>query len=286
MHSLRFWSFVVALVPLLAACGDDDPAGDQGPRDPEPITIKFLMQVNSDEFVCGMTYRGVGSPRAEFRATDARFYVYDVALIDTKGTAHPVELEDDGAFQGNGVALLDFEDGCGPDGTPEMNTELRGKVVPGPYQSLRFTLGVPPELNSLDLATAAPPLDVTGMYWTWLSGYKFLKMDASTPMDGGGIYPYLMHIGSAGCPGDRDEAPPTGPCAFPNRITYELPGYTGSDKSVTADVADLLADIDLSYNTDGTPPGCMSMPDDPECQLLLPRLGVDDVSQQLLFKVW
>lgn len=285
MRSLRFLSFVVALVPTLVGCGDDDSAGDPGSRAPEPIAIDFAMQVNGEAFACGETFPGVGSPPSEFRATDARFYVYGVELVDKSGTAHALELEDDGIFQSQGVALLDFEDGCGPDGTTEMNTQLRGKVVPASYESIRFTVGVPLELNSLDLATAAPPLDVTGMYWTWLSGYKFLKMDASTPMEGGGIYPFLLHIGSAGCPGDRDEAPPTGPCAFPNRVTYELSGFTGADKKVVADVADLLAEIDLSVNTDGTPPGCMSMPDDPECLLVLPRLGVDDASEQLLFHV-
>ena len=283
MHSVRFWSFVVALVPTLAGCGDDDPVGDPGPPDPKPIAIDFALQVNGDAFACGETYSGVGTPAADFRATDARFYVYDVELVDKAGTAHELELEDDGAFQGDGVALLDFEDGCGSDGTEETNTQVRGMVVPAAYESIRFTLGVPPDQNFLDLTSAAPPLDVTGMYWTWLSGYKFLKLDASTPMQEGGIHPFLLHLGSAGCPGDNPTAAPDGPCTFPNRVSYELSGFTGSNKKVVADVAGLFADSDLSFNTDGTAPGCMSEPDDPECQTVLPRLGVNDATEQLLF---
>jgi uncharacterized repeat protein (TIGR04052 family) len=274
---------VLSLAPLLAGCGDDDPAVDSGPRDPEPITIDFGLQVNGETFACGETYAGVGSPAADFRATDARFYVYGVELVDEKGSAHPLELEDDAAFQGAGVALLDFENGCGADGTEETNTQLRGSVVPAAYESIRFTLGVPPEQNFLDLATAAPPLDVTGMYWSWLAGYKFLKLDGATPREGGGIRPFLLHLGSAGCPGDNSEAAPEGPCAFPNRVSVELSGFTGKDVKVVADLADVFAGSNLSFNTDGTAPGCMSEPDDPECQTVLSRLGVDGADEQLLF---
>lgn len=283
MHAFRISSFVVALVPALVGCGDDNPTGDSGPRTPEPITIEFALQVNGAAFACGETYPGLGSPPADFRATDARFYVHGVELLDQAGTAHPLELEDDGAFQGTGVALLDFEDGCGADGTEEMNTKLHGSAVPAHYESIRFTLGVPPEQNFLDLATAAPPLDVTGMYWAWLTGYKFLKVDASTPREGGGIHPFLLHLGAAGCPGENAEAPPEGACAFPNSVTYELSGFTGSGVKIVADIAEVFARSNLAFNTAGSAPGCMSEPDDPECQTVLPRLGVNDATAQLLF---
>jgi uncharacterized repeat protein (TIGR04052 family) len=285
IHSFRFLSFLLVLAPMLAGCGDDDPALDSGPREPEPLTIDFALHVNGEDFACGETYSGVGSPSADFRATDARFYVYGVELVDEKGTTHPFELDDDSAFQGAGVALLDFEDGCGSDGTEETNTQLRGSVVPAAYESIRFTLGVPPEQNFLDLATAAPPLDVTGMYWSWLAGYKFLKLDGSTPMEGGGIHPFLLHLGSAGCPGDNSEAAPLGPCAFPNRVNVELSGFTRKDTKVVADLADVFANSDLSLNTSGTAPGCMSEPGDPECETVLPRLGVNGADEQHLFHV-
>ena len=43
---------------------------------------------------------------------------------------------------------------------------------------------------------------------------------------------------------------------------------------VVLDLAPALARIDLRRNTAGTPPGCMSFPNDPECRLVMPPLGL------------
>jgi len=282
MTALRCSPLLVVFALSLTGCGDD--ADDGASKTPVPISLEFALNVGEAPFACGSTYADIGSPPAEFTPTDARFYLHGVELVDKGGKAHPIELEAD-AFQGDGLALLDFEDGCGPDGTEETNTAVRGMVVPGTFESVRFTLGVPPEQNFIDLAAAAAPLDVTGMFWTWQSGYKFLKLDASSPMEGGGINPFLLHVGAAGCPGTNPQAAPEAPCTFPNTVSYELDGFTGKSSKVVADLADLLAASDLSVNTDGTAPGCMSEPDDPECLTVLPRLGVNDASEQRLFHV-
>ena len=52
-----------------------------------------------------------------------------------------------------------------------------------------------------------------------------------------------------------------------------------------ADLDQVLAASDLMTNTEGTAPGCMSEPGDPECAALLPRLGVPSTTGQALFRV-
>jgi uncharacterized repeat protein (TIGR04052 family) len=247
-----------------------------------PTTLSFQMSVRGEPFVCGETYPDIGEPPADYTLTDGRFYAYDFALIDDERVAHPVTL-DDGPYQGAGVALLDFEDGCGPDGTPELNTVVTGMVAPGSFNGVRFTLGVPPDQNFIDLVSAPPPLDVSGMFWTWQFGYKFLKIDGSVPSSEGGINPFFLHLGSSGCPGTNPESPPNGACLYPNRVTYPLDGYSATDGLVIADLAEVFALSNLATNTDGTAPGCMSEPEDPECQTLLPRLGLNDAGEQFFF---
>lgn len=266
-----------ALALLAFGCGDDET--DEAPL---PVAIQFAARIHGEDFVCMKEYLEVGEPPAPFTLTDARFYVHDVKLVDDSGRAHTVEL-DDAPFQGNGIALLDFEDGCGPDGTAETNTTITGVVDAGVYRALEFTLGVPPERNFIDLASAEPPLDETGMFWTWQSGYKYLKIDGFTPSDDGGIHPFLLHVGAIGCPGENPQAPPTGACDSPNRVRYRLDGFELDRTTVVARIADVFAESDLSSNTAGTAPGCMSEAKDPECSVLLPRLGVDDATEQQLF---
>lgn len=215
---------------------------------------------------------------------DARFYVHDLELLHASGVWLPVAFEPS-AFQSERLALLDFEDGCGPDGTTETHTSLSGQVAAedDDFTAVRFTLGVPLEHNFVNLATAAPPLDVTGMFWTWLYGYKFLKVDGSSPAEDANV-PFFLHVGASGCSGDNPQAPPNGECSQPNLARHELSGFS-LERRIVADLGRLLATTDLTFNTEGTGPGCMSEPDDPECLSLLPRLGVDDAGEQRLFSV-
>jgi uncharacterized repeat protein (TIGR04052 family) len=277
-------NFLVALCCSGAlGCGDSEEAA---PTPSSEVAVDFALRVNGRAFECDREFADVGKPPVSFKVTDARFYVHDLALIDADGNAEGIVL-DEGPFQAPGLALLDFEDGCGPDGTAETHSTLTGRVasVGREFVGVRFTLGVPAPENFVNLANAAAPLDVTGMFWIWQFGYKYLKLDGSSPASGGGLNPFFLHIGASGCPGNNPQAPPVGACTAPNLASYELFGFAPGENTIVADVGALLSDSDLAFNTEETGPGCMSEPDDPECLQLLPRLGVDGAEDQQLFAV-
>ena len=290
-------SLHVALVLcLVTACGDNGghspDAGNpiDAPQTDAPgtasVTINFAAHFGATPFTCGGTYM-VGTPADALTVTDLRFYVYDVNLVTAEGVASPVSLTP-GTFQSSTVALLDFEDGCGTDGTPAMNTSVSGTVTGGPFTKLRFTLGVPPAQDYLDITTATAPLDVTGMYWVWQYGYKFFKMDASAaiPDTGSGTStPFFLHLGSSGCPGTDPTAPPSSPCEYPNQAAIELAGFDAASSTVVADVAAVLGASDVTVNMAGTAPGCMSEEADIDCFPILPRMGVNSAAPQVLFTV-
>jgi len=174
MHST---ALAVLTLAGLTAC--DDSTGPAGPTD---VTVNFAALVNGETLVCGASYAGVGVSSTEITPTDFRLYVSDVQLLRSDGSSEALELEQDGLWQRENVALLDFENGSAScvNGTTGTNTSVRGTVPAGSYTGLRFTLGVPASLNHQDQAAAPPPFDLSALFWSWNGGYKFVRMDHSS----------------------------------------------------------------------------------------------------------
>lgn len=177
MISFNYKSLLLATTITLGSYGIA-----QAQSNTREVAINFQAWVGEDEFVCGESYDNVGTSQTTITPKDFRFYVSNVALIDENGDAVPLELEQDGKWQHQSTALLDFEDGSGTcdNGTTEINTTVVGSVPEGNYQSLQFTLGVPKKLNHEDAAIAPSPLNLTSMWWNWQGGYKFLRVDLET----------------------------------------------------------------------------------------------------------
>jgi hypothetical protein len=77
----------------------------------QTVTIRFQAMVGLEKFACGKTYEGIGTTRSRIMPRDFRLYVHNMRLIGDAGNSVPVELEQDGRWQLDDVALLDFEDG-------------------------------------------------------------------------------------------------------------------------------------------------------------------------------
>ena len=310
------------------------------------VAIDFAAYVGEDEFVCGESYESIGVNESTITPSDFRFYVSNLALIDGNGEAVPLELEQDGKWQHQTTALLDFEDGTSAcdNGTAEMNTTVVGTVPEGDYESLQFTLGIPQKLNHDDAAIAPSPLNLTSMWWNWQGGYKFLRVEMETDKpiatvdnvstnnsenevliderstdtsskDGqqmthqtsrpsilkggeeqhsqnthqGGEHSqagddgkmqhqnmnsnaYLIHLGSTGC-SESAQSNLFG-CKNPNRAKVVLEDFNPDKDVVIADLAELLAQSDLTTNQANTPSGCMSSPEDADCMPIMQNLSL------------
>lgn len=242
----------------------------------EAIEIRFAFKAGDQDLSCTQPATGLGTTQSTAQLNDLRFYISNLALIDGSGNATPVTLEQDGLWQVESTALLDFEDGsagCTETGNPDLNTTMRGTVAPGDYTAVRFDLGVPFALNHQDVTVAASPLNVPPMWWNWQGGYKFVRIDMksdATVMDGA----WFIHLGSTGCVAADQAKAPTEPCSRPNVATIQLDGFDPAANTIVADLATLLANVNLSESVP-QPPGCMSGPDDPDCAGLLPGFGLD-----------
>lgn len=146
------------------------------------VALRFAAEVNGEAFSCGQQYSPVGTTGSTVTPGDYRFFISSVALIDAAGNAVPMSLAQDGMWQHENLALLDFENGTGPciNGNGAMNAEVKGSVPDGDYTGVQFTLGVPFELNHTDVVQAPSPLSLSAMFWNWQGGHRFLKVDMST----------------------------------------------------------------------------------------------------------
>ncbi len=262
----------------------------------QPIILKFAAKVGSQPFACGTTY-SLGKPATAVTPNDFRFYVSEVALLNAQGKATPVTLEQDGKWQYKSVALLDFENKTGAcaNGTIEMRDRIVGTFPKGRYTGLKFTLGVPFELNHNDATLAPSPLNLTGLWWNWQLGYKFARLDLQKPpmhssnssspkphkaesghAEASSGFP--IHLGSTGCAAEPPAQKPTA-CQNPNKAVVTFPRFNANQNVVVADLAQLVAKADLSQNQPKTAPGCMSEPEDKDCLGIMTNLGLSFIGK-------
>jgi uncharacterized repeat protein (TIGR04052 family) len=252
------------------------------------VTVRFAAQINGQPFACGQSYAGVGTTRSTVTPSDYRFYVSDVSLVDETGRAVPVTLAQDGVWQLDNIALLDFENASGPcrNGTTGMNTEVRGTIPAGRYVGLRFTLGVPFARNHGDPTVAASPLNLTAMFWNWQGGYKFVKFDTASsglqaaPAAAGAGHGaaaasgFSVHLGSTMCAAASRTEAPKAECANPNRVSVAFERFDATKQTVVADIGAVLAAANVDVNAPNTSPGCMSFPGDADCPPVMGALGL------------
>lgn len=293
---------VIALAAFAATALLTQAAAAQQDR---KVSIRFAAVVGDQPFTCGNSYEGIGATASKVTPSDFRFYISGVELIDAAGKAVPLKLDQDERWQHRDVALLDFENRTGPclTGTQETRDIVAGTVPAGTYRGLRFTLGVPFELNHADATIAPSPLNLTSLFWNWQAGYKFLRVDLSTngrPQD---IKPgdvprfgdraasnrlgFAIHLGSTMCAAEGPNKAPAN-CGNPNRPTIEFSSFDPDKDVVLADLKSVLEGVDVDTNQAETPAGCMSTPTDGDCNPLLRNFGLvfaGQPAQQKFFRV-
>ena len=285
--STRWFILSLSLAMLaLTACApaQPTPAAEAPSTLAEPISIHFAMQAGDQPISCAQGGPALGLAQSDVQFNDLRFYVSNVVLVTGAGEAIPVALAQDGMWQSGDTALLDFEDGsagCADAGNAEMNAAVNGAVPPGSYTGIQFDLGIPAPANHQDVTVAPSPLNLPALWWNWQGGYKFVRIDmkvqgqADSPTGGA----WFVHLGSTGCASANESTPPTTACTRPNLATIRLDGFDAAQNVIVADMATLLAQVDLSQSAP-MPPGCMSGADDPDCIALFPAFGLDIATGQ------
>jgi hypothetical protein len=193
-------SLVLASSLALAACGRGAPPPDAGScLAPSTVDAAAPITQVGVHFMAGEAPLVLGhevtvASGTPVKTTKARFYVSQVALIGEGGERVQAELVDaQGSRLPFGVTLVDLE-------RPEsLNLYVRAPA--GNYQGMAVSVGVPETcasgeaLNHADASAMPAPLDVdSDMYWSWNSGYVFLKFEGQV-QDGTRWESYFYHVG-------------------------------------------------------------------------------------------
>jgi len=185
-----FKSTALALIVLLTfnSCEKDVPVE-------VPIIIEDnsgVLEIKINATMNGLPVQGftaftnVNNHRATIE--DFKFYLGEFKLKNPEGVSIDIL----------GAAFFDLLNNL---------TSVKIKLPEGDYADLSFFVGVPDELNGTNNPDFSPsiyeldhPLSIyNGMYWTWSTGYIFLKVegkiDTSTTQDQDFNRNYFYHVG-------------------------------------------------------------------------------------------
>ena len=113
-----------------------------------------------------------------FTVTNCKYYISHIKLIDSSGNV--LENKD-------GYYLVNEDD-------PDSHKIELSDVPVGAYSKISFMVGVDSIHNCSGAQSGA--LDpVNGMFWTWNSGYIFLKLEGKSPASKSPTHLFEYHIG-------------------------------------------------------------------------------------------
>ena len=170
------------------ACQTNEPqAAESG-----EFTLSFLNVAGGQPLTLGSTYRNASGE--SFTPTTFNYFVSNIRLTRANGTDYVVP-------QDNSYFLVKQAD--------STSSVINLKNVPADdYKALSFVVGVDSLRSTMDVSKRTGVLDpagdhtgANGMYWSWNSGYIFMKLEGtspSAPVDATGKNNFRYHIGFFG----------------------------------------------------------------------------------------
>jgi len=191
-----------------------------------------------------------------------QFFIHGVE-VNTKQKGWQPWLMTTNANQTSNVALLG--ETCHEKNEQSYwQLELTALDEPVEVTDIRFTLGVPFELNHLNPLTQPSPLNDSSMFWGWQGGHKFMRTELSSQNDD-----WLFHLGSTGCKALSPVRAPKSECLQPNRVVVSFP-FTTQATTIEFDLAALIRGIELTREN-----SCQSAVDEGSCKVLFNNLGMN-----------
>ncbi len=176
------------LAALLIACQESN-VEPLNPNDKNSVILEFDNRVGGQKMALGeTTYRNASGE--DFTVTRFNYFISNVALKNAEGT------------------LVRFPEQYFLIRQADPTTwEAELKDVPvADYTELTFTIGVDSARSASDISARTGVLDPAsygedGMYWSWISGYIFVKMEGTSPvipLNSAGKRAFELHVGGYG----------------------------------------------------------------------------------------
>lgn len=182
--NLRFAAMVAAVLFFVSCKKDDDTAPD--PDATGTLILEFEHKFGDNALQFGTNYTNAAGETMTFDLF--KYFISNVELVREDNSVYAVPRE-------KSYFLIDHSN---------INTlEARIPDVPvGSYKAVRFIIGVDSLTNSKEADLRTGVLDVSGaaqgMYWSWNSGYIFVKVEGTSPQSTNENKRFRYHIGGFG----------------------------------------------------------------------------------------
>lgn len=260
LHKGCKYSLLLLFIFLSSSCTD---LADNA----ELSEIKLQVLYNQEALSCGQKLI------IEPGSWDVEQLAFFVSAISTRrnGIEKVLELNPN-AWQNDGLALLQLTD-CR---AQQANAESLDAPLTAAYYAklqfaqaqdfsevshLKFTLGIPFELNHLNPLSQKSPLNIPSMFWSWRAGHKFFRVDMQAQQQS-----WVFHLGSIGCVADSAMRSPPTQCIEPNRIEFDLQKQQQGEVLVLH-LDRLLAGVELNSQS-----ACLMQAEQASCQVLMTNL--------------
>lgn len=179
---------ILLLVPMLLALSCKKDTKTTTSEDPPTTTtgqtgslkIELMNMVDTSALVFGTKYLNANGDT--FTVSKFNYYISNIVL--TKNDNSTVS-------ESNSYHLIRHSSG--------VNTISFGSLPEGTYKSIKFMLGVDSARNVSGAQTGdLDPAKATDMFWSWNSGYIFVKLEGNSPQSGDLTKSITYHIGGYG----------------------------------------------------------------------------------------
>ncbi|MBV2129411.1 MbnP family copper-binding protein [Arsukibacterium indicum] len=237
---------LLSAVSLLSSC---QPEGKSPRTNLLPVKLSWQQQAIS----CHHSFE---LENQQWQIRNLKFYLSDFSLDQ-----HPLSLVAS-TWQQSQLVLL----GTNCQGNSNWQVHFQQPLISG---QLSFTLGLPFAINHQNPLTATTPLNHGDMFWSWQLGYKFLRLDMQSQLQG-----WAFHLGSTGCQSASVLRPPLTPCNAAN--TYRITLRYQPGQHLHLDLAQLLNQLVPTVDN-----SCMSDNLLASCQLLFNNLAQRQIWQMV-----
>ncbi len=162
-----------------------EPAPD--PNKKGSAEVYFDNFVGTQEFRLNTTYTN-STTGESFKPTMLKYFISNIQLKTANGTVYTVP-------QMESYFLINAED-------PASKKCIINNIPEGDYSEIKFLVGIDSLRNTQPVEERTGTLDIAGaaagMYWSWNSGYIFVKFEGESPQSTAAGNKFRYHIGGFG----------------------------------------------------------------------------------------
>lgn len=183
-----FFAALGALVIFSSCEKDDEPQSQEPTVQKAPVVLHYDFKYGSDDFNLDQNYTTDNGEIIKF--TLATYYLSKPAIMDDADNRTMLDPE---------YYIV----------RPDVMMSAMGSIDPGHAHMFNISIGVDEATNTEDGASGVQPTDFSdanhplapqpeGMYWSWASGYIFVKIEGEVDYDADGTFDntFKYHLGT------------------------------------------------------------------------------------------